>query len=278
MSDTIEPPPYLSPSSADVFEGCPRRWKFKYIDRLDDPSGRQALVGTFAHRVLELLCEYPCPSRTIDQAKVLARSAWPEVTEDPDYQALELTEEDSRSFRWEAWLAIEGLWTIEDPATVDVVSTEQRIKTELGSVPFVGVIDRVDRVAGKLIVSDYKSGMLPAFRWRGEKVRQVMLYGAALESATGELPDRVRLLYLRQRIVDEAVTPRRVEEAVGGLGETWTKLKAACDSETFEATPTVLCGWCPFVTVCPEGQAELALRAEAGTLPAHAPGAALVNS
>lgn len=266
-------PQYLSPSSAAAFEGCPRRWQFKYVDRLPEPSGQPALVGSFAHRVLELLCELPGPERTAEVAKRLAREAWPEFELDEDYQSLALDDEGSRAFRWQAWLAIAGLWDLEDPASVDVVSTEQKVTADLGPVPFVGIVDRVDRIDGRLVVSDYKSGNLPGPRWRGDKIRQVMLYAAALHADTGELPDRARLLYLGQRILDVRVTERRVEEAIEDLSGVWDRIGQACGSDTFAPRTTVLCGWCPFVDRCPEGRADLERRREAGTLPAHAPAA-----
>ncbi|MEM9654768.1 MAG: PD-(D/E)XK nuclease family protein [Actinomycetota bacterium] len=269
-------PQHLSPSSASAFEGCPRRWRFKYIDRQPEPSGQAALVGSFAHRVLELLCEFPAVERTMDRAKALAKQAWPEFETDEDYQGLELSPDEGRAFRWQAWLAIGGLWDIEDPATVEVVSTEQKVTVDLGPVPFVGIIDRVDRMAGKLVVSDYKSGTLPGARWRQDKLQQVMLYAAALQASVGELPDRARLLYLGQRILDVRVTERRVEDAVGELSEVWDNIGSACSTDTFEPRPTVLCGWCPFIEQCPEGRAELKRRHDAGSLPAHAPAAELV--
>ncbi len=269
-------PEHLSPSSATAFEGCPRRWRFKYVDRQPEPSGQAALVGSFAHRVLELLCEFPAAERTLDRAKELAKDVWPTVEDDEDYLMLALDPDRARAFRWQAWLAIAGLWDIEDPAKVDVVSTEQKIHVELGSVPFVGVVDRVDRVGGKLVVTDYKSGTLPGARWRQDKIRQVMLYAAALHRSTGEVPDRARLLYLGQRILDVRVTDRRLSEAIDGLAEVWDDIGSACTTDSFEARPSVLCGWCPFVEQCPEGQAELARRRDAGSLPAHAPAAALV--
>lgn len=272
----VESPPHLSPSSAAVFSQCPRRWRYKYVDRLPDPSSQAALVGTFAHRVLELLCGLPGPERTPERAKTVARDAWPEFELDEDYAALELNDDQSRAFRWQAWLAIAGLWDIEDPAEVDVVSTEQKVKVELETVPFVGIVDRVDRIDGDLVVSDYKSGTLPGYRWRQDKIQQVMLYAAALQASTGERPARARLLYLGQRMLDVRVTQARIDNATSMLNEAWVSIGSACSDEQFDPNPGVLCGWCPFVTQCSEGQAELMARMEAGSLPAHAPSAALV--
>ncbi len=91
-----------------------------------------------------------------------------------------------------------------------------------------------------------------------------------------EQPERARLLYLGQRILDVTVTDRRLEEATGLLGETWQAVSAACSTDTFDAKPGVLCGWCPFAAQCAEGRAELTRRQATGKLPAHAPAAALV--
>lgn len=271
-------PKHLSPSSASAFDGCPRRWKFKYVDRLPEPSGQAAVVGTFAHSVLEEVCDLPAVDRTQDRAKQLARDLWPDLEKDRDYLELDLSEDDSRKFRWQAWLAIAGLWDLEDPADVEVVATERKVTATLDGVPFLGIIDRLERESGKLIVSDYKSGKVPAVRWRDDKIQQIMLYAAAVAEAEQEQPERARLLYLGQEVLDFAVTDRRVEDASSQLAATWSGINAACVSEEFEAKPGVLCGWCPFAVDCPEGMAELTRRHVSGKLPAHAPQAALITS
>ena len=58
------PPERLSPSGAATFDQCPRRWRFRYVERMPDPPGIDALVGTFAHRVLELLMQQVPGRRT----------------------------------------------------------------------------------------------------------------------------------------------------------------------------------------------------------------------
>jgi putative RecB family exonuclease len=276
MDTVAELPEYLSPSSASSFEGCPRRWKFKYVDRLPEPPGQAALVGSFAHLVLEHLCQLQGPGRTLDAAKRLARSLWDDFELDDDYLSLDLGPDDARAFRWNAWQCIAGLWELEDPANVDVVSTEEKVRTTLGDVPFVGIIDRVDQVNNALVVTDYKSGTLPGIRWRDDKIQQVLLYAAALWTQRGDMPRSARLIYLKQSIVDIPVTQVKIDEAVEQLSTTWADLSSACARDDFDARPGVLCGWCPFVELCPEGHAELVGREAAGKLPAHAPARSLV--
>ncbi|MHB1784147.1 MAG: PD-(D/E)XK nuclease family protein, partial [Acidimicrobiales bacterium] len=45
-------PSALSPSSISTYEQCPRRFQHSRIDRLPDPSGPDAVLGTFVHHVL----------------------------------------------------------------------------------------------------------------------------------------------------------------------------------------------------------------------------------
>jgi hypothetical protein len=73
-------PRYFSQTAAGTYRQCPLRWKYRYIDKLPDPPGEPALVGSFAHRVLELLCDEPADARTTDRARQLAKEVWdPEI-------------------------------------------------------------------------------------------------------------------------------------------------------------------------------------------------------
>lgn len=265
------PPRHLSPSGAALFRQCGRRWRFRYLDRLPDPPGEAALAGTFAHRVLELLMGLPAPERTLDAARVLARRAWPETEKDPDFRALGMDESEAKAFRWRGWLAVEGLWRLEDPCTVDVHATEHDVAVTIDGVPFRGIIDRVDTTDAGLVVSDYKSGQAPGDRWAAERLDQVLLYAAALAEMTGQRPVTARLLYLGQKVVDVAVDDESLGGAVATLRDTWDRLSAAVEADEFEARPGPLCGWCPYVDRCDEGAAEVRLRDDAGRMRADAP-------
>ena len=59
----------FSPSSSATFEQCPKQWYFKYVAKLPDPKGEDAVLGTFTHSVLELLLQEPADNRTKAKAK-----------------------------------------------------------------------------------------------------------------------------------------------------------------------------------------------------------------
>ncbi|MEO0494606.1 MAG: PD-(D/E)XK nuclease family protein [Actinomycetota bacterium] len=265
VSDSPEPvvptpPPRLSPSGAGTFEQCPRRWRMRYVERLPDPPGEAALAGSFAHRVLELFMQRDSAERTVEVAKVIARDEWPDVEADPDYQALGYDEAGGKQFRWKAWQAIEGLWALEDPKAVEVRATEQDVEADLGGVPFRGIVDRLDEEGDGLVVTDYKSGKAPSPRYRRGRLDQVLLYAAAVEQATGEMPVHARLLYLAQRPVGIKVTRDEIDGVVDKLAGTWSAINTACDTDEFEPRTGPLCGWCPYVDRCPEGAKEAAKR------------------
>ena len=255
------PPPRLSPSGASTYEQCPRRWRFRYVDRLPDPPGAPALTGSFAHSVLERLLQDEPAERTRDRAKELARAVWPEVEADDDYQALELDATQAREFRWKAWLAIEGLWAIEDPTGVDVRATEHDVEATLAGVPFRGIVDRLDQEPDGLVVTDYKSGKAPPPRYAPARLAQVLLYAAAVRESTGEQPVRARLLYLGQKIIDVAVTDHELGSVTDSLASTWSAIGESCRTDTFEPRTGPLCGWYPFADRCLEGRAEIERRA-----------------
>ena len=265
VSDSSEravptPPRRLSPSGAGTFEQCPRRWRLRYVERLPDPPGEAALAGSFAHRVLELLMQRDPHERTVEIAKAIARAEWPGVEADPDFRALGFDETGSKHFRWKAWQAIEGLWALEDPKAVDVRATEHDVEADLGGVPFRGIVDRLDDEGDGLVVTDYKSGKAPSARFRRGRLDQVLLYAAAVEQATGEMPVHARLLYLGQRPVGIKVTREEIDSVVDKLAGTWAAINTACDTDEFEPRTGPLCGWCPYVDRCPEGTKEVAKR------------------
>ncbi|MCC6433869.1 MAG: PD-(D/E)XK nuclease family protein [Acidimicrobiales bacterium] len=264
-------PRHLSPSSAVVFEQCPRRWRFRYLDRLPDPPGEAALVGTFVHRILErLLGEVPA-ERTVERARAIAAEEWPAHRDQAEVAALGLDADGVRRFKWQVWQAVNGLWHLEDPTGVEVVATEQRLDVQLGAVPFLGVLDRVDATADGVVVSDYKSGRAPGGAYVADKLEQVLLYAAAWRADSGTQPKRARLLYLGARSIEIEVTADRLDQAVGRLHERWDALNDCVRCERFEPRTGPLCAWCPFAAQCPEGSREIRRRLDAGLVPPHAP-------
>lgn len=236
----------------------------KLLPREDDPFG-VAQVGTAAHHVLEVLYQRPPLERTptvaIDILNELVASQWDPAAH-PGVDEHEL-DRDSTRWKGEVWSKVEGIWKIEDPAAVDVVRTEWEVSgVSVSDVPFVGFIDRTDRLPdGSLRVVDYKSGKAKMtskdLRFGDDHGDQVRLYAHALEALTGTRPAEGWIYYLstgqaRRISFDEVHMSRVVDE----FRTAWDELKAEVASGSFGTRAGGLCGWCPLVSVCPTARLD----------------------
>ena len=122
----------------------------RYIDKLPDPKGEAAVLGTFVHRILENLLSLDASDRSVDQARAIARKLWDETRNDDDFLGLDLSQDETTSFMWKAWRLIERYFSLEDPTAVDVVRAEQELAVEISGVPFFGIVDLTERVSSGL--------------------------------------------------------------------------------------------------------------------------------
>jgi putative RecB family exonuclease len=99
----------------------------------------------------------------------------------------------------------------------------------------------------------------------------VLLYAAAVENETGERPSRARLLYLGKEVLETDVSADLLGAETGRLADSWSRLGRDCTEGEFATRPGPLCGWCPFVTRCPDGEQEVRFRIGAGRMRDDAP-------
>ena len=262
-------PARFSYSSASRYRQCPLSWRFKYVERLPDPAGPPAVIGSFVHGCLEHFYQQPGAKRTEDTLRDIAGRLW--RTKNVAAELAAVGGDDERTSKRDAWGLLRGLWEVEDPTGVAVVSTEERVTVNLAGVPLLAIIDRVEHVDGSQVVAaDYKSGKLPDRRYHNSHVDQVHLYAAA-KAAAGVGVDAVSVIYLKGQVVREASTPDTKAEAAEALACTWEQLIDSVEADHFEARPGPLCGWCPFIAHCPAGQEEVAERVAAGKMRSDAP-------
>ncbi|MEC7915341.1 MAG: PD-(D/E)XK nuclease family protein [Actinomycetota bacterium] len=252
-------PRHLSPSSASTFRQCPRRWKLKYIEKLPDPKGEAAVLGTFVHQILEELLSLASDKRSIDAARNIARDLWGRLLDDEDFRGLSLSDTDAKGFMWKAWRLIEQYFAIEDPTQVNVVRAEQQLAVEIGGVPFFGIVDLTEQVSDGVRVVDYKTGKAPNSRFVDDKLSQVWLYAAALAEEDVEVSG-VRLMYLTSGTIDRPIDSTAVTQAVDAHRQTWDDLCEAIDAQKFPHKTGPLCNWCPYLDHCPEGALEAERR------------------
>ena len=93
------------------------------------------------------------------------------------------------------------------------------------------------------------------------RLRQVLLYAAAVAAHTGDMPVRAQLYYLGQKVIDTQVNEDNLAEVVKDFEATWRGILEACETDVFEPRPSKLCNYCPYTAHCPEGRDDIARRA-----------------
>lgn len=263
----------LSASSLSKYKQCPRRWYLNYVEGRREQAGPEALIGTFVHEVLENLMMTEPHQRSLDDVRDHARGSWDDFSElyaetFPDQETA------MAQVKADCWQKIKNLWEWEDPHETEVLGVEIQIDTTIEGTHFIGYIDRLDRRPdGKLVIVDYKSGSMGRPQYLPSKLTQIALYGLGYLEQHGHRPATGKLIYLQDGVVELTLTEAVLKETRSYFKRTAKKIQKALDEgfEEFRPRTGPLCGWCPFITECPEGQREFNWRAKSGRIRTDAP-------
>lgn len=272
-------PKGLSPSSMDLYHQCPKRFEIQKINGGYEPSGRDALLGTLVHRALELLMQLPPEERDLDRARACASQAWPETVEHADFLLLDMNEEQAKVFKRDAWWSIRGYFEIENPAEVSVAATEKFVNCKVNGVNLRGIIDRVDRTQSGLVISDYKSGKVPDPKYRGPKLEQLNFYAVMIEATWGTRPNKGKLIFTTHaEVIETKFTDKSCGDLVDKTTQTWEDITLDFNGRGFKTKTGPLCAWCPALSTCPNGMADVTLRMKKGRVRTDAPGYAVIKA
>jgi len=270
--------PRLSPSRINTFLGCPMKYRFQYIDSVPKLPVEVALRGNFTHRILELLLQRPAPERTSDAAREAFDQAQKEFLNDDDFRLLALDPAATEAF-WEAAReAVRAYYRIEHPQDADIVELEKWVSARLGDFEIAGFIDRLERVKGRLVVSDYKGSVPKRSEYSTDNFRQLMLYALMCQVQLEQTPHEVRVYYLgggrdefprNKRVVSQEVTPEALDEVRTTARHVFDDLNAATTSGEFATKVQKLCDWCDYQRWCPAHGGDPSV--------AHAEGTVTVN-
>ena len=237
--------PRLSPSQADSYATCPRRYAFERQLRISDGGSLYAELGSVIHRVLEVVeREAVAAGRdhgTIERAiAVLAAEFDPADFNGPPWA-------DSWRARAERILAhLYMFWPGRGPA----VGFETAVTYELNGVPWSGRVDRAERRSDGVHIVDYKTGTSMLNDDEAAAAVQLGFYvlatGEGVAGAEfwypGVSPGKRKSVAVRRfsmdRMDDVVTEMIRVQEGI--LAEEWPTI------------PGEQCERCPVRIVCPE--------------------------
>jgi RecB family exonuclease len=240
-----------------MYERCPRSYAFRYVERLPGhvPPGRFAF-GSAVHRAFEVYV----------RERTRADALW---ADGPDLGTLlaacdEVLDELAR-LRAAARPVLERFlegeaWRETTPVAAEIgFGVDVPLPDGLGTVRFVGYVDRVDRAPdGSTVILDYKTGRTRS-QVEVDADRQLTAYayaaahGALRDPATGApLPPASRLgLYFADEGV-EVGTTRTVADLTRFEQDLVEMVTLARDGR-FEPRPERWsCHWCEYRQECPD--------------------------
>lgn len=245
----------LSPSRAKDFKQCPLLFRFRVVDRIDEPPSLAALRGTLVHSVLEHLYDRPASERTEEAAQSLLLPRWTaHVESNPEDEALFTDAAHLQEWLSSARSLIGNYFRLENPSFIEPAAREQFVNARLPSGLAVrGIVDRIDVAPdGALRIVDYKTGKSPGPRFQDEALFQMRFYTAAIALSRRKLAKRTQIIYLKDgRTLTYDPVPDDVDAVIFELDATWNAIEERLDAAHFEHRPSRLCDWCHFQQYCP---------------------------
>lgn len=246
--------PGLSPSRANDYLQCPLLFRYRVVDRLDEPASAAAVRGTLVHAVLERLFDLPAGRRTLEAATGLLEPTWRALLE-TDPRCAEVVPEGAAEAWFAAAAALLGTYfTLEDPNRLQPADRELAVRLELeDGFELRGIVDRLDIAPdGALRVVDYKTGRSPREGFESSALFQMRFYALLLSRLRGRVPAMLQLVYLGDGVLlrhvpDEAElagTERRVRAI-------WSGIQDAARRGDFPPRRSALCDWCAHQALCP---------------------------
>lgn len=251
-------PRSLSPSRAGDFQQCPLLYRFRSVDRLPEAPTAAMVRGTLVHAVLERVFDLPAAGRTPEAASELVAPQWERIAaEDPSLPEV-LFEGDAGGPAARRWLAeadrlVRRWFEVEDPSRLEPAERELHVRAEVSGLQLHGYVDRLDVAPdGRVRVVDYKTGRAPREAYAGRARMQLRFYGLVLWRSRGVLPARLQLVYLGDgQVLREDPDERALETTERSLLALWDAVEASARSGRWQPSPSRLCDWCAFRTLCP---------------------------
>jgi putative RecB family exonuclease len=247
----------LSPSRASDFMRCPLLYRYRAVDRLEEPASAAATRGRLVHSVLESLFDLPPADRSPAAAQELVAPAYEDLRQS-DERVEELFADGRltpEAFLGEARDLVEAYFQLEDPSLLAPQSRELLIEAPLEGGPLLrGYVDRLDVAPGSGLIRivDYKTGKSPAPRYQSEMLFQLRFYALIWQLTRGVVPAAMLLLFLGNRDrVEAAPSDGDLARARLRIETVWAEIQRLLAARDFPPVKGPLCPWCSFQALCP---------------------------
>jgi len=252
--------PLYSYSRIGAFEQCPRKYKFRYIEKpdIEIPEGVEAFMGKKVHETLEQCYRLAQWDKVMSKDELLAyyRRRWEEsLPSNLKVVREEMTAEDY--FRGGAE-ALGQFYDRHAPFDDEMtLGLEQKVVFPLdseGTYKMQGYIDRLSRDSrGRLRIQDYKTSGRLLTQQEVDSDSQLALYQIAVQEMW---PDNkgIELVWHYLRFDTTLVShrqPEQLEELRLVYIDKIRRIERAEEVGNFPTEESNLCDWCEYYALCP---------------------------
>lgn len=240
----------LSFSRVDTYQSCPLRFRFAYVDQLPGAPSPHLSWGSTIHKVLETWWDRKLPSPPpVEELYAALYEHW----DDTGFRGM--PREEKLAWYRHAQTVLARHHARYCQSYSPAVATEQWFELNLGDdIQVVGSIDHVERTAsGGLGIVDWKTNRKAKPRERVAGSLQLAIYALAARELWGSEPEWVALDFVVPG-VRVAVGRDRID--VDAALATLRSVAGKIRDEVFTASPSRLCDWCDYRTLCPAFEGE----------------------
>jgi putative RecB family exonuclease len=233
-----------SPFSLNMFQQCPRQYKFQYIDHLGDIYRKARpyfTMGDHIHAALkDFLSVVPITERNLPKLENLLREKWRRNRKgfnDKDDEK-KWGEKALNQLRWFAQ-------NQDISATPFMIEKNHRVELT-DNILLKGRIDRVDREPdGGLHIIDYKTGKMPS------EINQLQLHIYALILSKQQHSPLKKASYLYLGAGKWQTIELNEQDLVKATSYVIEMVDRISGEKEYPATPNVFCWNCDFLEICP---------------------------
>jgi ATP-dependent exoDNAse (exonuclease V) beta subunit len=235
----------LSPSQADSYDGCPRRYVMERRLRLGDPSSPYAEFGQLIHEVLERaegeVIDSGEKHAELERVLEIVDQVWQEMA---DFGLPALTE----AWKQKAIAMLEKLYN-NWPGKGEPVEVEVAVESVVAGVSWIGRIDRLERGHDGLRVVDYKSSTsAPTIDDAAESL-QLAFYAMAVQDQHG--PVTASEMWYPRASTKSVTTRSLALHQLPAVKEKMEEITRGIGDENWEPKVSGQCDRCSFRRSCP---------------------------
>ncbi len=257
-------------SQVQLFAQCPKRYQFRYIDKMQKEfeSSADLILGHSVHKVLENLYNkinvftLPTVDDVVKDFHSIRESEYAEASKDTPLQIKWDNKLEDYVRRGEEYVRAyyEKYAPFKD---IKVIGTELQLMFDLDKEwqkKFRWYVDRIDKEGDTFIINDYKTGKRLPPEQKEEYIEQLTLYGLGVQQKYAKYFKhlKARLFYLHFDLVDEReITDANIQAVVKKYSDLIEQVEHKkfsynmWDKKSFEPMQGPQCDYCEYRSICP---------------------------